>query len=223
MVLEGLIGDIGLFVGLVGNGTQDDKGDFVEVGGVCDGSALHFRAEGMEGIHDVVFLLCGADELVAAHNAASVDADFRDCFLAGFGGCLPQGGIRRKAFEAVRGAHLGDDAGLVAEDSDIHVVVHCIFGDYNVADIDVVVERAGNAGVDQVSDVKAVDQDLRADCSVHLAHTALDDDDVGIVKAPDVELHAGFFNNCIGSHFFRGELFDFKIHSSDNADLHFAL
>ena len=97
----------------------------------------------------------------------------------------------------------------------------CFERDDNVADIYVVVERAGDAGIDQMGDAEAVDQDLRADRGVDLAYTAFDDDNLRLVQASDVKFHAGFFKGLRRSHLFCSELFDFKIHSADNADFHF--
>ena len=223
LVLEGLIGDIRFLVGLVRDGAQDDEGNLVEEGGVGDGGALHFGAEGVEGIHDAALLVRRADELVAADDASFVDADPGDGLPADAACRLPQRFIRREVFQPVRRAHLGDDAGFISEDGDIHVVVHGICGDDDVADVDIVVQRAGNAGVDEVRDAEAVDQDLCADRGVDLPDAALDDGDFRIAQPADVKLHSCFFNDFFVSHFFRCQFLDLQIHGADNSDFHIFL
>ena len=219
-MLEGLIRDIRLFIGLVGDGPQDDKGDLIEIGGMGNGGSFHFRAECMEGVHKPVLLLCRADELVAAHNAALVDADSGDGFFACRNGGSAHLGRSGEIFESPGGAHLRDDTGLIAKDCDIHVVIHGIFGYHDVTDIDVVVKRTGDAGVDQMCDLKAVDQNLSTDGCVDLADSAFYDDNVGIAEAADMKYHACFFHGLGRSHLFLGEFPDFKIHGADNADFH---
>ena len=93
LMFKGLVGDIGLFVGFVGNGAQNDEGDSVEVGCVCDGNTFHLCAEAVEGIHEAVLLLRCADELVAADNPALKDSDSGDRFSDGPDG----GGTQRRA------------------------------------------------------------------------------------------------------------------------------
>ena len=185
-----------------------------------DGGAFHFRAEAVEGVCDIVLLLRCADELVAADDAAFMDAYSGGGFFAGGDSCCAHGGIRGEVPEAVRCSHLRDDAGGVAEDGDVHVVVHGVLGDNDVTDVDAVIKGAGDAGVDQVGDAEDVDQDLGADGRVYFSDTALDDDDVSMAELSDVEFHAGLFSDFCRRHLFSGQFFDFKVHSADNADFH---
>ena len=139
-VLKGLIGDIRFFIGLVGDCAQDYEGDPVDKCGVRDRCALHFRAERVEGVRNAVFLFRGADELVAADDTPLIDADVREQLLwqartAAARSRDPQGN-----FSSVRRSHLGDDTGFVAKDGDIHIVIHGVFRDDNVADVDIVVK-----------------------------------------------------------------------------------
>ena len=187
---------------------------------MCDGSTFHLRAEAVEGIHEAVLLLRCADELVAADDPALKDSDSGDRFSDGPDGGGAQGGISREALEAVRCSHLGNDTGLISENGDVHIVVHGILGDHDIADIDVVVKGTGDSGVDQMCDIEAVDQNLSADGGIDFSDAALDDHDIRIAESADVKLHACFFHDPGRGHLLCRQFFDFKIHCTDNADFH---
>ena len=62
LLLEGVVVDgLALGAGLVADGAHDDEGHAVEIGGLCDGAALHLAAQVAEGREDALLLFRGRD------------------------------------------------------------------------------------------------------------------------------------------------------------------
>ncbi len=161
------------------------------------------------------------DELVAADDSALEKTDARNGFTDGINSSPAQERICGKAFESVRRAHLGDDTGSIAKGGDVHIMVHGIRRDHDISYIDIGTQGTGDAGVDQMSDVKAVDEDLGADGCIDFSHTAFDNDSFRIPKSADMEDHARFCDGFFRFHLFFSELFNLEVHSPDNTDFHF--
>ena len=89
-----------------------------------------------------------------------------------------------------------------------------------VSDVETLrVERAGDAGVNQMRDVEAIDERLRTDAGVHLADAALDDHNVLLAEPPLVEVHAQGRGDLLVEETLAQEL-DLDVHRADDSDLH---
>ena len=92
--------------------------------------------------------------------------------IDGFGcgvGCLHQGAVRCKAHR-----HAGHLPRHIAEIGHIHIVIHGIQADHQVADIQGRIQGASDAGVHQMGDPIKIAEHLHAQGGVDLADAALD-------------------------------------------------
>ena len=178
--------------------------------GVGNGGALHLGADGAGNGDDVLLLLLAADELVAAGNAAG----------AGMAGVDGLGGGKSIAAQSlvccIGQGHAGDLACGIAEDGDVHIVVHSVGGNHHVGDIQFGAQGACDAGVHQMGHAVDAAQDLGAHGGVDLAHAALDDDHIQAFQLAGAELHTGDVGGLQALHllFQSGDL---HIHGADDS------
>ena len=145
---------------LVRNGAQDHKGNVIEIGCVGNRGPFHFCADGMKGIDQARPLFRGTDELVTADYASFMDADIGSCIAAGPGCQAAEKRIRGKAAQYRTVSESGENAGFIAKGAEIQIVVHRVCTDYDVPDVNTVIQGACDPGIDEVCDLKTVDQDL---------------------------------------------------------------
>ena len=212
----GVVAGLALGAGLVGDRAHHDEGHAVERGRLGDGRALHLAAQAAEGLHYAAAVPLRGDELVAGGHAARQRAD-----LGRLGGRrserrLAQAGVRRE----LRALPAGDEPGGVAERSHGEVVLHAVGGHHEVADVERAgVQRAGDAGVDEVRAAEAVAEHLRADAGVDLADPALHDHHVLLAEPAGEEVHAGHGLGLRVRELLAQEL-DLHVHRADDADPH---
>ena len=161
-------------------------------------------------------MLLGGDELIAGAYPA----------LKGFdvgSGLLDRVDSRRAhrfvRLESIK-PRVRDLSLFMAEIGYIKVVLDSVGRNDDITDVDLIIQRTGNAGVDDLCTVKIVDQRVRADTGIHLAHTALDDDDRFFSQLTFTELHLrDLLRFCDLRGFLEG--IDLHIHRADDTDLLF--
>ncbi len=68
---------------LIGDGTDDDEGNLIQIGAVGDGSTFHLGAVAMEKIDQPFLYFLRRDELVTADYMSQADINFRVYLAAG--------------------------------------------------------------------------------------------------------------------------------------------
>ena len=111
---------------------------------------------------------------------------------AGLCGETAQIWICGEVVQIASGPEGGDKARRKTQRGEIYVVLHGIRTDHYVAYVDVVIQRAGDACIQQMCDLKAVDQDLGTEGGIYLSDTAFDDDNVCIPYFSDMKEKPGF-------------------------------
>ena len=131
---------------------------------MTDCSTFHLNAHRVVFFHDFILYFGGFDELITACNLADKAAggtmvDCFKCFNSGFDhqvACADGINIWR----------------IVTQEACIVVVVAQLSGNHNVQNLEVMVDCAGNSGIDDALCAEAVDHHLCGDCCVYLTDTA---------------------------------------------------
>lgn len=201
--------------GLVRDQPQDNIGDTVQPAGVGDGCAFHLTAVSAGYCLGGIFLSGGGDELISAGDTALIDMAFRCRFAGGCDCHLPKEGICREGQKT----QTRDLAGMISKDCGVHIMIDGIDGYQNIQHIHPAVQRAGDAGVDDVGRAETGDQKLRTNGSIDLADAGLNDNDAGIADRSFEKIHLCQGHDPADLHMLFQEC-DLLAHGTDNSDLH---
>ena len=139
------------FVLNMSNGTDDDEGNPIAIGSVGDGCTLHLCAN-RTGIGDNgVLLFLRADELIAAGHPAQLGVTGIFCFGSGKSR-IHQRLICREG-DHIHAGHLADGT---TPEPQVEIVVDGIPADHQIANVQLRAQGAGDAGIDDVGNMKAV-------------------------------------------------------------------
>ena len=198
-------------VGLVGDGPEDDEGQGVAVGRLSDGRTLHLGTQALGDGDDAFLCLRAGDKLVAAGHPSDLRVA-RILRLGGGKGIADQRIVRREGGHV----HLGHLAHGITKGGGVHIVIHGVLADHQVADVQLGAQRAGNAGIHQMGHTEQVAQDLRAQGRVDLADAALHHGNRQPLQQPLVKDAPGDFLFCLVSHQAQ-QGFNFLLHSADDS------
>ena len=171
-LFKGRIIHLGTVIRLVGNGTDDDKGNTVQVSTVGNGSPLHLGTVPLKFFDQAVLDFFAGNELISADYTPGMNVNVRIDLLTGAGSNLDKMLIC-KEFPA---SQLGNFPRLVTENGGIYIMVQGILGDQNISDVQSGIQGSCHTGVDDGSDLKKVCQNLYAESGIDFADTAADDD-----------------------------------------------
>ena len=217
-LLEFLEAHMGAAVCLVGDGAEDHEGQVVGMADLGDGGTFHFGAGAVKLGDDAVFGFPGGDELVAGADTALHGPDARQGFLDGDESLSPQNLICFKSYLAREGnLALLETDGLHGE-----VVLDGIFRNHQIPHLQLVAERPGHAGVDDVGDLEVVHQNLGTDTRIDLANAALHHYRLHSPQPALAELHGSLA--LLAASVQDGlECLHFRFHSADDAYFHFTI
>ena len=169
----------------------------------------------MELFSEFHLFLMVCDEGISAQDSSFKYLNVRCCFPDAFDSQLPEGFIGWKLHDA----ELRNLAGLIAEDFRVDIMVHRIFRYDEIADIDIVVQRTCDTGIEDMRDMEYRDQQLRTYAGIDFADTrAYQHDFLGSDGSFD-EGHPGDGFLLGDVHLFL-QRSDFYFHRSDDSDLH---
>ena len=214
LLLERRIVDRGRAICLVGDGAHNDERHLVEVGDLGDRCALHLGAVSVEQGLDAVLLLLRTDELLARGNAPCEALDLR----SDGSDCIERSSMELRICREGHGIEPRHLSRLEAEVADVHIVVDGVGRNDDVADVDVVVERACDTGVDEMGHVVALAEGLRDHSGIDLADAALADHDIRSAELALAEVALGNLR-CLRVLELGLEPVHFFCHGTDDADL----